>query len=82
MNRSGAIGAARAGVACALVAPVAYFVVVWFLRGGSKDGLIVAVIDSVIYGVLELAAYAFANPVQAALYLFVVWAAGRFAFRR
>lgn len=78
---TGRINAARAGVAAALLAPLLYFCVMWFVRGGSRDGLVAALIDSVIYGVMDMAMYAFSNPVGAILYMTILWAAGRFAFR-
>lgn len=72
---------ARVGVALALALPLLYFVVSWFIHGGTKEGLIVAVLDSFIYGVIDLIGYAISNPLNALLYLLLVTGAWRFAFR-
>jgi hypothetical protein len=45
--------AMRFGVAMAFVLPIAYFAVVWFLWGGTNDGLVAALVNSAIYGVLD-----------------------------
>ena len=80
--RRGRLGAARAGVALALVAPLLWFVAVWFLRGGTKEGLLPALVDGVLRGVLDLLVHALGHPLQALLYVLVVAAASRFAFGR
>jgi hypothetical protein len=79
--RASRLAWARAGVALALVAPLAWFAVSWFLGGGSDEGFVAAVIDSVIYGAIDLLGYVFASPVQALAYVGLLAIAGRFAFR-
>jgi hypothetical protein len=51
------------------------------LCGGSTSGLIVSLLEAAVYGVLDLVAYVFDRPFDAALYLIVLSVAGRFAFR-
>jgi len=75
------LNAARLGVAIALIAPFAYFVVAWHLHGGTKEGLLPALIDGACSGALDLLAYALTNPMKALIYLVIVTLAGRFAFR-
>ena len=70
----------RLGVALAFVLPMVYFAVMWFIHGGTKDGLIVAVPNSAIYGAIDLVDYVFRNPGNALIYLGIVTVAGRFAF--
>lgn len=73
--------AMRFGVAAALVLPLAYFALVWFLRGGTVDGLVVAVLEGVIAGVLDLAMYSLDEPIRALVYVGIVTMAARFAYR-
>jgi hypothetical protein len=79
-ERSGRLAAARLGVAVAIVAPLLFFAASWFLHGGSKAGLLVAVLDGALYSILDLIGYAITNPIQAILYLILLAVAGRFAF--
>ena len=80
--RSSRLNAARAGVALALVAPFSYFAAAWFAGGGSKGGLLAALIDGLLQGCLDLLSYALAHPLNAALYVGLVTVASRFAFGR
>jgi hypothetical protein len=75
------INAVRFGVAMAFVLPIAYFALMWFVRGGTRSGLVVALLDSAIYGAFDLLTYALSNPVNAVIYIAIVSAAARFAFR-
>lgn len=76
------INAMRFGVAMAFVLPIAYFALVWLLKGGTKDGLIAALADSAIYGMFDLLSYALGNPINALIYIAIVSLAARFAFGR
>jgi hypothetical protein len=77
----GRVQAMRMGVALAFVLPIVYFAVMWFIRGGTKDGLIVAVLNSAISGAVDLLAYIITKPLSALIYLGILTVAGRFAFR-
>lgn len=81
-RRTERLNAARAGVALALVAPPAYFSLSWFLHGGSRGGLLAALVSGLLQGVLDLLAFGLGHPVSALLYLLVLGAATRFAFGR
>lgn len=72
---------ARAGVGLALLGPVLVFAIRFLISGGSSGGLLVVLLDGAIAGVFDLIGYAFANPLQALLYVAVLTVAGRFAFR-
>lgn len=76
------INAIRFGVAMAFVLPLGYFAIVWFLKGGTTDGLTAALVDSAIYGMLDLLSYALSNPINALIYIAIVSVAARFAFGR
>ena len=71
----------RAGVALALVGPPALFCFGYILHGGSKSGLVATLLEAAIAGTVELFSYLVSNPFHGILYLVILWAAGRFAFR-
>jgi hypothetical protein len=46
------------------------------LDGGTKDGLLVALLDGALYGTLGMIEYVLTSPVQGFLYCVVVWGRG------
>jgi hypothetical protein len=78
--RTARVNAARFGVATAIVAPLLFFTISWFLRGGSKAGLLATLLEGAVNGVADVLAYAISNPIQAIVYLVLLTVAGRFAF--
>lgn len=75
-------GAIRSGAAVALLAPLVYFIASYLLHGGTKDGLLLALLNGAIYGVLGLIEYVLVNPASGVIYLALIWLAGRLAFGR
>jgi hypothetical protein len=45
-------------------------------RGGSKEGLLLALAEGVIYGALDTVSHVLSNPIQGILYCAVVWRSG------
>lgn len=80
-SRTGRLNAARLGVAVMLAGPLLLSAVSWFLSGGSKAGLLLALADNVVYETLDLLGYALTQPVHALIYIALLTAAMRFAFR-
>lgn len=72
----------RLGAALALLGPLLYFCITYMLRGGTKEGLIVELINGVIVGAVGMVEYVVASPIQGLLYCAVVWCVGRVAFGR
>ena len=72
----------RLGAALALLGPLLYFCITYLLRGGTKEGLIVALITGAIYGALGTVEYVVTNPIPGLVYCAVVWCVGRLAFGR
>jgi len=82
-NRSvGRRNQVRLGAALALLGPLLYFCSTYMLRGGTKEGLIVELMNSAIYGAQEMLEYVVTNPAQGLLYCALVWGVGRLAFGR
>lgn len=75
-------GAARAGVAVALLAPLVYFVVAYVWTRRTVEGLTGAVLGAVIDSAVGTAGSAITHPVTTAMFLLVGGVLARFAFRR
>ena len=80
--RTSRINAVRAGVGLALVGPFAYFALCWFLHGGSRGGLVAAIVDGLLQGALDFLGFGLAHPLSALVYVLVLTVASRFAFGR
>ena len=76
------LGAARAGVVVALLAPILYFVAAYVWTRHTFDGLLFALADAAVETAVETASALASNPVPTAIFLVVTWALSRFAFRR
>ena len=46
-----------------MLAPLLFFGLSWFLRGGSKAGLLATVLAGAVNGIADLLAYAISNPI-------------------
>jgi hypothetical protein len=79
--RSSRLNAARGGVAAALLLPFLYFAVTWFLHGGSRAGLLMAIVEGSANGMLDLLGYVLSHPINGLIYVALLAAASRFAFR-
>lgn len=75
-------GAVRVGVALALLAPIAYFAVLYIWTYRSVDGLLTALVMAALDSAVATMSAAISHPVPTAVFLAASWGLARFAFRR
>ena len=72
--------AVRLGAAVALIAPVLIFATKYLIAGGTKDGLLLALAEGVVYGAISTLELVLTHPLQGLIYIAIVWGVGRLAF--
>jgi hypothetical protein len=72
----------RVAAVIAMFGPILVFAIKYLAAGGSKGGLLVAMLKGVVYGTLDTIEYVLTNPVKGLLYCAIVWLIGRIALGR
>lgn len=80
-RRAGLVGAARAGIALALLAPLIYFIAVYLYTYRTFDGIVPALMMSAFDSADATVAYLISNPAQGVFFLVLSALLSRFAFR-
>lgn len=76
------LSAVRLGAAVALIAPLLFFASKYLIAGGTKDGLLLALAEGVLYGALSTLELVLTHPLKGLIYIALVWGVGRLAFGR